>query len=835
MNKEIVRYIAVLAAVSLFAGCTTDSIHDGVDAQHMADARELSGIQAVIVGGNNDGSTRSGTVTTLADYVGRSTFKDGDGIMFTKIQRTTGALEGFIYPNSNAFDGIQFSYANGGWSRIKGDGEPDRIYWTDATSNHTFIAYSIPENYISRYKKTTDETTNETTIVLNTVYNDGNTSKYDWKGYAAQTPKYYLGSLGDPTQAGTNDIIDYTLTAEEQLLDQVVKGETTVYYNHKLEREDLLIAYDTEMKAEPGGSVALVKFHHALSSVRVVVDISGFSSSPEAEDNKTVVSDMLLKNQPTMYVWQQANACAIPLRAESATTNDQPMVNTAWNNGDSNLPAYDQRKDIKLWIPRPAGTGSGQSRLFTFYGITTPQPSDYMTTLGDGSKYKNVELEFKVTYPDPLKPSTTVTKDYKATVANVLFRAGYNTTINISLNHQNEEMTVGAEYENWQFIATPDVGELKKNSTFLQDTKRWVDETATPKEPNITIVGDEKATMDDATWLYELNNTIYDIYGHDGSAAHPYQISTAYQLLSFAYEVKAGRKFTGKYIRLDADLTLQKSSAKTTAEIDPVDDADNYGNASAPLEWIGIGDGTDTNAFDGTFIGGNRFIYRLYGKPLFMSLGSNAKIEQLQVQAINILDTEHFSYSVDGGGLFADNNAGMICGSKVVGDISFSGTTAGAFVGTNTGTIFVSYHIGDTKGTATTGTPTTGGLVGINSGTIASCYHAGKVMGSTDTATGGIAGAGTGTYDNNYYNSTLLTSPTFTPTSGVTGKSSADMTKKTFVEVTTKVGDEDVLTGGINYGIIRWRTPERIAAGYDNYQYVYQPANYPKLEKKGGT
>ena len=65
---------------------------------------------------------------------------------------------------------------------------------------------------------------------------------------------------------------------------------------------------------------------------------------------------------------------------------------------------------------------------------------------------------------------------------------------------------------------------------------------------SVTIVGDAKATIDDATWLYNTgekdannNDIIKDIYGHDGSTKEQaYQISTAYQLLSFAYEVKNG-------------------------------------------------------------------------------------------------------------------------------------------------------------------------------------------------------------------------------------------------------------------------------------------------------
>ncbi len=110
-----------------------------------------------------------------------------------------------------------------------------------------------------------------------------------------------------------------------------------------------------------------------------------------------------------------------------------------------------------------------------------------------------------------------------------------------------------------------------------------------------------------------------------------------------------------------------------------------------------------------------------------------------------------------------------------------------------------------------------GGLAGSNSGVTASCYHAGAVTGST---TGGITANNSGTLYNNYYNSTLLT-PIYTP-SGVTGKTSGEMTKQQFVT-------------DINAGITTWRKPTaENGLGHSDYEahyYVYQPANYPKLNE----
>ena len=62
-------------------GCTDSDVVEKNNVT--ADALELTGIEAVIEG--TTGVTRAGTVTPLADYVGRSKFNGGDKIVFTKI------------------------------------------------------------------------------------------------------------------------------------------------------------------------------------------------------------------------------------------------------------------------------------------------------------------------------------------------------------------------------------------------------------------------------------------------------------------------------------------------------------------------------------------------------------------------------------------------------------------------------------------------------------------------------------------------------------------------------------------------------------------------------
>ncbi len=788
-----------LLVILFLTACTADDLSSTKPAyQGNGDARELTGIRAVIESGKTTLLTRAGIVTPLLDYVGRNDFVGGDKIVFTEIRRTTTPLDAFTYPGKGyikkvdgvdtriTYDGIEFiAGEEGGWARNESDNGPERVYWTDATNVHTFIAYSIPQNY-GQYWKPYHFTTGT--------------------GDDAVRKTYYIGAIGNPTLTGAgNDTIDFTLTAEEQAANTATVNNVTTYGNPKLEQEDVVISYNTDMQAEPGGSVALVKFHHALSSIRIIANISGFSTGASAAaDNATVVSNMRLLHQPTIYIWKQTDWQAQPMNAtiqDGESLSDQEMINSAWAGADV-IPAYNQRKALKLWIPQPAGSGSNQSKTFTFYGITTPQPSTYISTLDEDDKNRNAELIFDVTYPDPMKPSTTVTKTYKATVADCHFDSGYNTTINISLNHENEEMTVGVEYENWQFVATPDHSELKKNSTFMQDTER----------DSITIAADEAATADDATWLYWNGETLLDIYGHTGSEADAYQISTAYQLLSFAYEVKSGNDFAGKFIRLDADLTLQPTAKNTREETVKTSDDQSVSGIDLALSWIGIGD--DSHAFNGTFLGGNRFIYRLKGSPFFVNVGSSGKIENLQVNSI-VLGNSDYEYTVvEGRGLLADQNEGSIFGCKTVGNVQLSGDSdaptspSGALVGINSGKVFACYHIGDTYGTINAG-----GLIGSNSGTVASCYHAGKVTASGTT--GGITSANTGTLDNNYYNSNLLTPSV--ALDGVIAKTSGEMTKSAFVDL-------------INAGITTWF--EEHTTGYDIYRYVYHPANYPTVEKE---
>lgn len=568
-------------------------------------ALEIKSIDATIDGEQ----TVTRAVQKLDTIVGRDAFVDGNHIVFTTIKRTDNPLEGFTYKD------IKYDKADGSWVRTAGN-LPEKIYWTDGHNPHTFIGYSLPSE------------------------------KYYWTKTTEGENDTYSGELGK-SYTGTIDFSDG---------------------NDKIKDEDLLLNYNTKTVAETGGLSTKVGFTHALSNVRVIVNIKNYAASDTSLDAKTVVSDFVIKSQPTKFTWG-ANSSSLKVLDYEGNT----------------------KKDIKLWCPEPDGVGDGQSKTFTFYGLTTPQDATYHNINGND---KDLEFSFKVTYPDATNPDgPKLDKTYNGKFTSpVNFNSGACTTLNISLNHKNEEMLIKVTYSDWNYVATPDLGELRKKSTFID------------MKGDVTIHSDSKANVYDATWLYkDANGKIWDVYGNDGSKDKPYIIKSASQLLSFAKEVKAGLKFEDQFIRLDADITMQASTAKTNVESET--------STVKPVAWIGIGE--DGKPFNGTFLGGDRYINRLYGKPLFVSLGDKAVVEQLHIAPIG---------TITGGGALAETNAGTIGGCKVVEDVT---TTGGALVGTNSGTIYACYHIGTTTGI--------GGLVGTNTGTgkVIGCYQAGDVVGGT--------------------------------------------------------------------------------------------------------
>ncbi|MCQ2129829.1 MAG: fimbrillin family protein [Bacteroidales bacterium] len=752
------KYIFLLVSL-LFVSCQG---HIG-DVELPDGDLELAHIKPTIVSGNSgvqtraDGDTPTPPVVYLEDAISRYKFIDGDRMTFTSIHRSISPIDRFNYHD------VTFqSNDSGAWDRDKDTGHdntpdsgvPARIYWSDATSEHTFIGYSLPK------------------------LSEG---VFDWTPDGA----VYGGSIGKYGETGQ---INFNPDTPETETITVDGKNVFIPVSSRMRDEDILLAYDTEVVADE--SIAYIKFYHGLSSVKVKVMLGEFYGSEL--DGYTIVENMVLKDQPTLYKWDQLS---------NRTT------------AKSNIHSDNNPRDMNLWDYVPEGTGDNAGKTFTFYGITVPQE--------DGYEAKDLKLTFTVRYPDPLKtdinelrknktqPTEWKTQQYEATIPSskrVFFHAGQCTVINIKLNHRDEEITIGAQYTDWEFVPTPDEGSLKKNDTFLQAAPAF---GSRPTTGRVTVANDQEANEDDATWLYyKMENNAFvpggddgkvllDIYGNNGTEQKPYTISTANQLLSFAYEVSnggvggtTGRSFEGKYVKLDADIVLQKKTSPSASEL---------------ITWLGIGD--STHPFQGTFLGGGRKISMIRGNALFANVGANARIDRLGI--INPVpyeidkNTTAIYHQMTGNAVLAETNAGVICACMVDGDIKASGSgAAGALVGTNSGTVFACYHLGAVESNATVG-----GLVGSNTGSICFSYQTGELKGSSKY---GISQGGTIT--SCYYDSKQA--PAVEEVSGVTGMTTGSLQTNTFV---TEMND----------AIQNWSgSSDHLKA----HRYIYNPATFPTVE-----
>lgn len=613
--------------------------------------------------------TRAAQPTKNVDYIGRDKFVENDVMVLTQVKRTTKPLDAFSYTNVH-----YTSNSNRAWTRdttLAGYDTHDRIFWSDNKNGHTFIGYSIPQAW------------------------NGVDGKW------VNTDNIYTGQFSHTTDG----IVDFTVDNND-LKDENVRNANGAYVptgnkvdstGTKLKNEDLLLTYNTEQKADATGLNTTIYYRHALASLRVIVDIQGFAPSSTAQDTKTTVHDLVVKYQPWKYKWTQApqagaHGIAIPgWGVDNATTADDGTV------------------DIKTWQPRPAGEGTGQAKKFTFYSLIVPGQQTELT------------LDFQVTYPKYLNPAETQNKNYRTTIQNINFLPGYTTTILLSLNHEGEPVYIGAEYIDWENVEIPDNSELQKISIFLDTSERTIN-----GKTIVSIASDQVATKDDATWLYyqrnpdgtfvggDNNKVLLDIYGHTGTPTDPFIIKTARQLLSFAYEVKSGRTFAGKYIMLDSDIYLQKTTDGTD------------------IIWPGVGDAD--HPFHGVFLGESRYIKGLNGQPFFNVIGDYAVVEKVNCSKV---------IEVVGSGVLANVNNGLIVGCNVEGNVTQANpgsgeSYCGSIVGDNQSFIVACTHVGDVAGYGYVGS-----LVGRNAGALVACYHAGLVAygaDATDAQKKGIDG-----------------------------------------------------------------------------------------------
>lgn len=721
MNYKKYAITALTAALLAIASCSEQNM-PGVNDD--CDPRLLTGINALM------GQSESRAYVPLSDpnYIGRKDFTNGDKLVFTTIKRTKSPIETYTYA------GIVWNRTGGGWNRDKNDGQPENIYWSDGESGHTFTAYSLP------------------------------VGNFAWEEHS----NYYFGKLGNFT---TDDAtaIDYCSTFGSDF--SIAPADSG---SIKLRRDDLVLSHKTDLVADPGGSIATVRFNHALSFVYIKVNINGFAASSTAEDTKSRVHDMEILSQPIYYKWNKASSAAEPLNGSESEKPDWITDAAA-------------TKTLKACIFNPKGQNNNQYKEFIFTSLAVPT-----TEAG-----RTMQMRFKVTYPDPLRPNTaTVTKTYVAKLNDVKLYAGKRTQINITLHHTDETMTVGAEYHDWEFVSTPDNSNLTKKSTFLSYVSR----------DSVTIHTDPKATEDDATWLYiqkdaNGNDIILDVYGNDGSQEKPYIIATADQLLSFAYEVKGGFDFSGKCVKLDAAITMQP---KLTTQA-------NDANA---VHWIGIGD--NGHAFNGKFLGYSRQLSGLLGKPLFIKTGKDAFVEHISLK--NVL-------RVDGGGAAVETNGGILGACIIEGDVIYTSTTGtetycGSLAAVNeaTGHILSCVHIGEVKGPGYVG-----GLVGLNKGHIVASYHTGYVI-STSGENSKVYGTVAATEGDNptrkewglFYNSDYLQG-----SNDLSGKSTAELQSEEFVD---EINDwkSRYITGG-ETGL----SSDMLLHYSTEHNFHYRPGAYP--------
>ncbi|MDR2577611.1 MAG: hypothetical protein LBC70_02210, partial [Chitinispirillales bacterium] len=208
-----------------------------------------------------------------------------------------------------------------------------------------------------------------------------------------------------------------------------------------------------------------------------------------------------------------------------------------------------------------------------------------------------------------------------------------------------------------------------------------------------------------------------------GTENEPYVISAKEHLKNLSMLVNMGVSFSGKYINLDRDITLN--------------DTANWRQwAAEPPAYVWMPIGLYINQFDGTFDGGGHIISGVYiDNPkatiisLFGAISKNAAIKNIGVTASYIR-----GYSVVGG--LVGGSYGATISNSYATSVVTGHDAVGGLMGVSHGaTIRNSYATG-----AVTGRGSVGGLVGnnIENSTISNSYSTGTVKGNLSV--GGLVG-----------------------------------------------------------------------------------------------
>ena len=231
------------------------------------------------------------------------------------------------------------------------------------------------------------------------------------------------------------------------------------------------------------------------------------------------------------------------------------------------------------------------------------------------------------------------------------------------------------------------------------------------------------------------NNTVY--MDGLGTAAYPYQISTADQL---------------KLFRDKVNNVTKEADTQICAEL--TEDIDLNGEA-----WTPIGNYTEGNQiyYEGTFDGGGYTISGLNVTGKFRCASLFGAVKGGTIKNLTVAGNVSHNYSSTG----LDCHVGGIVGSALDaatiencsnncsvtgGSGDFIGGIAGSNI--NNARIIDCYNVGTITGTIIE----TGGVTGFNMGTISNCYNVGTIkMFHNSNAVGEIVGNNVGTVKNCYY------------------------------------------------------------------------------------
>ena len=231
------------------------------------------------------------------------------------------------------------------------------------------------------------------------------------------------------------------------------------------------------------------------------------------------------------------------------------------------------------------------------------------------------------------------------------------------------------------------------------------------------------------------NNTVY--MDGLGTAAYPYQISTADQL---------------KLFRDKVNNVTKEADTQICAEL--TEDIDLNGEA-----WTPIGNYTEGNQiyYEGTFDGGGYTISGLNVTGKFRCASLFGAVKGGTIKNLTVAGNVSHNYSSTG----LDCHVGGIVGSALDaatiencsnncsvtgGSGDFIGGIAGSNI--NNARIIDCYNVGTITGTIIE----TGGVTGFNMGTISNCYNVGTIkMLHNSNAVGEIVGNNVGTVKNCYY------------------------------------------------------------------------------------